>query len=74
LGNGGHEFFGGPAELNATMLESGHNPAWVVNEISQSWLGKVGTFFAIIGVIACPITTGDTAFRSARLTIADVLK
>jgi carbon starvation protein CstA len=44
----------------------------VVNEISQSWLGKVGGFLAILGVIACPITTGDTAFRSARLTIADI--
>ena len=67
-------FFGGPAELNATMQLDGHNPAWVVNEISRTWLGAVGAVFAIIGVVACPITTGDTAFRSARLTVADVLK
>ena len=65
-------FFDGPEGLNATMQMEGHNPAWVVNEISRSWLGTVGAIFAIIGVIACPITTGDTAFRSARLTIADV--
>ncbi|PWD97661.1 carbon starvation CstA family protein [Marinilabilia rubra] len=67
-------FFGGVGELNETMQVEGHNAAWVVNEISRSWLGAVGAVFAIIGVIACPITTGDTAFRSARLTIADVLK
>ncbi|MGQ1890331.1 carbon starvation CstA family protein [Thermophagus sp. OGC60D27] len=67
-------FFGGPDGLNTTMQMEGHNPAWVVNEISRSWLGTVGAIFAIIGVIACPITTGDTAFRSARLTIADVFK
>lgn len=65
-------FFGGPEELNKTMQVQGHNPAWIVNEISNTWLGRVGALFAIIGVIACPITTGDTAFRSARLTIADI--
>jgi len=65
-------FFGDTYALNDTLM-SGHNPAWVVNEICNTWLGKVGAIFAIIGVIACPITTGDTAFRSARLTIADML-
>jgi len=65
-------FFGDTHELN-TSITSGHNPAWVVNEICNTWLGKIGAIFAIIGVIACPITTGDTAFRSARLTIADML-
>jgi carbon starvation protein CstA len=64
-------YFGSTEELNATMA-AGHNPAWVVNEICNTWLGKVGAVFAIVGVIACPITTGDTAFRSARLTIADM--
>lgn len=67
-------FFGGAEGLNGTMQLDGHNPAWIVNEISVAWLGSVGAIFAIIGVIACPITTGDTAFRSARLTIADVFK
>ena len=64
-------FFGGTEGLNQTMA-SGHNPAWIVNEISTTWFGRVGAIFAIIGVIAAPITTGDTAFRSARLTVADV--
>ncbi|TAJ13484.1 carbon starvation protein A [Marinilabiliaceae bacterium JC017] len=67
-------FFGGTEGLNETMQIEGHKAAWVVNEISVAWLGKVGAIFAIVGVIACPITTGDTAFRSARLTIADVFK
>jgi carbon starvation protein CstA len=40
----------------------------------RSWLGKTGAIIAIIGVVACPVTSGDTAFRSARLTIADMLK
>jgi len=65
-------FFGDAHDLNNSVI-AGHNPAWVVNEICNTWLGKIGAVFAIIGVIACPITTGDTAFRSARLTIADML-
>jgi carbon starvation protein CstA len=64
-------FFGSSSELNS-CISSGHNPAWIVNEICKTWLGKIGAVFAILGVIACPITTGDTAFRSARLTIADI--
>ncbi len=64
-------FFGGTEGLNDTVA-AGHNPAWIVNEISTTWFGRVGAIFAIIGVIAAPITTGDTAFRSARLTVADV--
>jgi carbon starvation protein CstA len=50
------------------------DPAWLVNEICRSWLGKTGAVIAIIGVVACPITSGDTAFRSARLTIADMFR
>ena len=34
-------------------------------------MGGVGVILAMLGVIACPITSGDTAFRSARLTLAD---
>ena len=67
-------FFHGTNGLNNTSLISGHNPAWIVNEICNTWLGRTGAVLAIIGVVACPITTGDTAFRSARLTIADIFK
>ena len=42
-----------------------------VYEICTMTMGKVGAVLAMLGVIACPITSGDTAFRSARLTLAD---
>ena len=45
-----------------------------VYDMSIGLLGNVGGVLAMIGVIACPITSGDTAFRSARLTIADWFK
>ncbi|SDW30568.1 Carbon starvation protein CstA [Lutibacter oricola] len=64
-------FFGGVRELGATMAEEGHNAAWAVNIICNTMLGKIGGILAIFGVVAAPITSGDTAFRSARLTIAD---
>ena len=43
----------------------------VVYAICQSTMGKVGGALALLGVIVCPISSGDTAYRSARLTIAD---
>lgn len=46
----------------------------VVYEICNTLLGPVGAVIAMVGVIACPISSGDTAFRSARLTIADWFK
>lgn len=45
----------------------------VVFDISRNWLGAVGGVLAILGVVAAPITSGDTAFRSARLIVADFL-
>ncbi len=62
-------FFGGTEGL----AQAG-TPGVIVSTISNSILGKVGGALAILGVVACPITSGDTAFRSARLTIADALK
>ena len=47
--------------------------ALVVDKVSRSWLGAVGGILAIIGVIAAPITSGDTALRSARLIVADFM-
>jgi len=64
-------FFNNTAGLNTALAEHGNNAAWVVNEVCNSWLGKAGGLLAILGVVACPITSGDTAFRSARLIIAD---
>lgn len=65
-------FFGGTGELAAYMADNG-GQGGVVTIISNTLLGRVGGVLAILGVIACPITSGDTAFRSARLTIADFL-
>ncbi len=67
-------FFGGPAALSATMGEAGHDPAWVVNTVSNGTLGLFGGILALLGVVAAPITSGDTAFRSARLIIADMFR
>lgn len=65
-------FFGSTGEL-ATQMGANGGQGWVVNIISKTLLGKVGGVLAVLGVIACPVTSGDTAFRSARLTIADFL-
>jgi len=70
----GMSFYKGVGGLNEVMQSQRGNAAYVVNEISNSLLGKVGGVLALLGVVAAPITSGDTAFRSARLIIADVFK
>lgn len=70
----GMSFYGGVQQLNVVMTEHSGNAAFVVNEISNSLLGKFGGILALLGVVAAPITSGDTAFRSARLIVADFLK
>lgn len=64
-------FTDGYEGLSAYMAEPGHSPGSLVHDISISWFGVVGGVIAMIGVIAAPITTGDTALRSARLIVAD---
>lgn len=64
-------YFGSTEGLNGAIA-AGKDPATIVNEISTTWFGKAGALLAIIGVVAAPITTGDTAFRSARLTLSDM--
>ena len=64
-------FSGGAAEVGSDLTAAA--PA-VVTKVSKSWLGLFGGILAIIGVVAAPITSGDTAFRSARLIIADFIK
>lgn len=59
--------------LNAMTVDGKLNPAIIVNHICHSWLGSVGAVLAILGVVAAPITSGDTAFRSARLIAADFM-
>lgn len=65
----GMAFYGGTPELGTALVELKQNG--VVYEICKTLLGPTGMVLAMIGVIACPISSGDTAFRSARLTIAD---
>ena len=48
--------------------------AAVATRISKEWLGTFGGILAILGIVAAPITSGDTALRSARLIVADFLK
>lgn len=64
-------FTNGYEGLADYMSQPGHNPSSLIHDLSLSWLGTVGGIIAIIGVIAAPITTGDTALRSARLIVAD---
>lgn len=49
-----------------------HTAGQVVKNICNDWLGVVGGVLAVLGVIAAPITSGDTALRSARLIMADL--
>ena len=67
-------FFGNVGELNAAMLENNNNAAWAANEISLNMLGGIGGILALLGIVAAPITSGDTAFRSARLILSDIFK
>ena len=53
-------------------LAAAGGPANVVNETARALMGPVGGVLAILGVVALPVTSGDTAFRAARLTIAEM--
>lgn len=66
-------FFGGVEALNSELAAHGNDAAWAVDYISKTTLGKIGGLLALLGVVAAPISTGDTAFRSARLIVADFL-
>lgn len=68
----GVAFYGSTHMLQDALTTSGQSG--VVYEISEKMLGSVGGILAIIGVIVCPITSGDTAFRSARLILAEWTK
>ena len=57
-----------------TQLLTDSGQAATVYDVCLKTMGGVGIILAMIGVIACPITSGDTAFRSARLVIADWFK
>ena len=64
-------FDGGAAEVGSDLTAAAPT---VVTKVSEGWLGLFGGILALLGVVAAPITSGDTALRSARLIIADALK
>ena len=65
----GVAFYGETQILQETLSKLGQSG--VVYDISTKMLGGFGGLLAIIGVVICPITSGDTAFRSARLILAE---
>ncbi|WP_026525985.1 carbon starvation CstA family protein [Butyrivibrio sp. MB2005] len=71
-GSAVYEKTGGLTTGLTEMLSNGQ--AACVYDICTKTMGGVGIVLAMLGVIACPITSGDTAFRSARLVIADWFK
>jgi carbon starvation protein CstA len=68
----GMSFYQNPADLNA-VIQAG-SPSLVVSQVCNSLLGPVGGGLAILGVIVLPITSGDTAFRSTRLILAETFR
>ena len=68
----GMSFYSDTAALAAALGPKG-NAALVVNNISVELLGVFGGALAVLGVVVLPVTSGDTAFRAARLTIADAI-
>ena len=68
----GVAFYGATDLLNDAISTLGQSGT--VYEISNSMLGVAGGALAVIGVVVCPITSGDTAFRSARLILAEITR
>ena len=66
----GVAFYGTTQMLNDALTNL--KQSGTVYEISKTMLGTVGSVLAVIGVVVCPITSGDTAFRSARLIVAEI--
>lgn len=69
----GMAFWGGVEGLNSAIAENNGNAALLIETIANKTLGTIIASIVIIGVIACAITSGDTAFRSARLIVADFM-
>ncbi len=68
-------FYAGGAEKMGIALTASlaSDAPSVVNIVSKHWLGTFGSILVLLGVVAAPITSGDTALRSARLIVADAL-
>jgi len=64
-------FYGTTEALNAALASGG--PGHVVHQVCTTTMGAVGGLLAVVGVVVLPITSGDTAFRVARLIVGDYL-
>ena len=68
----GVAFYGTTGLLNSALSSLGQSGT--VYEICRTMLGSAGGILAVVGVVVCPITSGDTAFRSARLILAEITR
>ena len=68
----GMAFWGGVEGLNAAIAEYGGSAAKLVDVITETTLGPVVAACVLVGVVGCAVTSGDTAFRCARLIISDM--
>ena len=69
----GMAFWGGVEGLNAAIAEYGGSAAKLVDVITSTTLGSVVAACVLVGVVGCAVTSGDTAFRCARLIVSDML-
>ena len=67
----GMAFYGDSASMHQVIAQDG--PGGIVSNVAKGYLGEIGGILAVIAVVLLSITSGDTAFRSARLTIGDYL-
>ena len=68
----GMAFWGGVEELNAAIAEYGGSAAKMVDIITETTLGSAVATCVLVGVVGCAVTSGDTAFRCARLIVSDM--
>ena len=68
----GMAFWGGVKELNDAIAANGGSAAKLADIITETTLGPVVATFVLVGVIGCAVTSGDTAFRCARLIVSDM--
>ncbi|MBR5594249.1 MAG: carbon starvation protein A [Bacteroidaceae bacterium] len=68
----GMAFWGGVEGLNAAIAEYGGSAAKMVDIITETTLGSAVAACVLVGVVGCAVTSGDTAFRCARLIVSDM--
>jgi carbon starvation protein CstA len=68
----GMAFWGGVEGLNVAIAEYGGSAAKMVDVITETTLGPVIATCVLVGVVGCAVTSGDTAFRCARLIVSDM--